>query len=111
MNDYLQKIKTWYGKIKTRKVSYDKPGIRPSADWKMMLVLSFCILCVLGLAAGYFYYKISNGELFMSQQDATAKDAEIDMVLLKKTVADIKAKQDFINQLESSGNKPGDPSI
>ena len=111
MNDYVQKIKILYEKFGGRKVVYEKSGIRPSRDWKIMLVTSFIATCFLAFYAIYFYMRVDRGEIFVVDKGTIGKDAEINSVLLRKIVSEIKNGQDFLGQLKTSNLAPPDPSI
>lgn len=111
MNDLLQKIKPLYEKMGMGKVSYERKGIHPSKDWKIILTTTFVIICLLAFFAIYFYLKIEKGEIFVVTREGVGKDAEINEILLKKVVLEIKNKEDFLRQLKEGSLIPSDPSI
>ena len=111
MKDYLQKIKSWYEAMKTKNVSYEKKSLQPVRDWKIMLTVTFIILCFLAVLSFYFYLKVDSGEMFAISKDRISKDTEINTTLLKKIVGEINSREDFINKLKGGGFVPSDPSI
>lgn len=111
MKDYTQKFKVLYEKLGGQKISYEKSGVRPSRDWKIMLVGTFVVICCLAFFAFDFYWKIEAGEVFMLDTGTVSREAEIDSLLLKKIVGEINDRAAFVQELKASGSIPTDPSI
>lgn len=111
MNDLLQKIKPLYEKLGMGKVSYERKGIHPSKDWRIMLTTTFVVICFLAFFAFYFYLKIDKGEIFVVTREGAGKDAEISEILLKKVVLEIKNKEEFLRKLKEGNLVPSDPSV
>ncbi len=39
MNDFISKIKNWYKNFSSKKVSYEKDGIKPKKDWMIIVLI------------------------------------------------------------------------
>ncbi len=112
MSNLLQKIKSLFGKLKNKKVSYDRGGINPNRQWKIILSTTFIILCFLALIAFYFYSQIDKGNLFTVTSDSAQSEIKIDGSLLKKTVDDINARQAMNYNVRNDGVFiPNNPSL
>lgn len=111
MKNYSQIIKTWYEKMVAEQVSYEKVGLQPTKDWKIMLSTTSILLILMAVFAFYFYVKIENGEIFVVTQEDSARDIEIDTTLLKKVVDDTKERADYFSQIKLKGLTPSDPSL
>ena len=112
MKNYLQKIKLQLGKLKSPKISYDRGGVNPTRDWRILLSITFIILCLLVLVAFYFYRQVEQRSLFSVATDSDQSEIKINTTLLKKTVDDINARQ-MMNYNIRNGvvSVPSDPSI
>ena len=110
MSGLLQKIKTWYAKIRIKRESYVVSGIKPIRDWRILLISTLVIVVVMAIFAFYFYVQIDKGKLFVVKVSKTQNDTKINEVLLKKTVNDINSRKASLNEIRNK-NAPEDPSI
>ena len=110
MSGLLQKIKTWYGKVRTKGQSYKISGIRPVRDWRIILFSTQIIILILVIVAFYFYTQINQGKFFVVKDNSTKDDIKINEVLLKKTVNDINLRKTSFEEIRNKG-VPSDPSL
>ena len=110
MSGLLQKIKTWYGKVRTKGQSYKISNIRPVHDWRMLLVSTLVIVVVMAVFAFYFYMQIDRKKFFVVKDNKTKDDIKINEVLLKKTVDDINSRRTLFEEIRNKG-VPSDPSL
>lgn len=111
MNDLLQKIEAWYDKIKTAGASYQRRGIRPMSDWKIIISTTFIVFCIVASVAFYFYTQIDEGVIFLVQEDASQKAVKLDTTLLKKAVDDMQSRETSLSKIKQNKTAPGDPSL
>ena len=112
MQELLHKIKLIIEKFKSTKIYYMRGGVNPTRDWRILLFISFVVLCILTILAFYFYIQIKRGKLFVAMNDIIENDIKIDNVLLKKTIEDINARQVTSDNIKMGRMAiPSDPSI
>ena len=112
MKDYLQKIKSIVGGLKKEKTSYERGGINPGRDWRILLSITFVILCILAILAVYFYIQIDRGRLFVVPEDSIEDKTKINMILLEKIVGEVKAREARSADIkEGRMAVPSDPSM
>ena len=110
MKDLLQKVKVWYDKTRMAKISYKKYGMRPSHDWRVILVATFVLLCAVSIVAFYFYIQINEGKLFVVTQNKTEKEIELNVDLLKKTIDDLNLRENTLIKIKQNRVVPVEPS-
>ncbi|HEY4508812.1 MAG TPA: hypothetical protein VJC13_00835 [Candidatus Paceibacterota bacterium] len=112
MNDYLQKIKLLSAKLKIRKISYKRGGIKPLRDWGLILLSVFIVSCILVVSVVYFYIQIEHGTLFIVTSDGSESQIKINADLLRATVSDINTREKTNDAVKNGGlSIPSDPSI
>jgi hypothetical protein len=111
MDQYIQKIKGAYEKIKNAQTSYAKVGIQPARDWKIILVSSFAIFCIYAMLAFVFYVQVDSGRFFTISDDSVVTEAKINDALFKKTVEEINTRSNALGTLRSNKIAPEDPSL
>jgi hypothetical protein len=111
MADLNQKIKDWYEKLKPTKASFDRSGISPKKDWRVMLVSTFLALVICAGISLYLYIQINSGALFFTLTDNTEIEVKIDKVLLEKTINDINIRKTTLGDVIQNKSIPSDPSI
>ena len=82
----MQQIKKMWNSTHMRPVSYARFGIRPARDWKIVLIVTQCVVIILAGYAYYIYVQINSGTLFPVVENGAKKEITIDAVLLQKTV-------------------------
>ena len=111
MTEILKKFQNWFSKFTKSQISYNKKGIRPARDWKIILGLSQIIVIIFALLALYFYVEVDKGKFFEISQNKSDNYIEINTNLLNKTVKDINDRQTISSQLNSGSQFPDDPSL
>ena len=111
MKDYLQKIKIWFNKLKAGRVSYDKGGLKPLRDWRIILITTSIIIFILAIFAFYFYIQIESGKLFVSTNEVSDTQLKINDSLLKKTVDELNTRESSTAQIKSGQITAPDPSL
>ncbi len=111
MKDILPKIKSFYKSVVTKKETYKRHGIVPAHHWSLIVIISSFFFCVLGLFGYYVFYLIKNDRLFTVKENAGFREIRINRPLLKKTIDDINAREEYTNNLRISGVKTSDPSF
>lgn len=109
MSHLQQQFKMWYDKIQSRQISYDKIGIRPTREWRMILITIFILLCFSAVATFYFYREVNQGKLFVVVNNDTETQVKINKTLLKKTVDEINAREASMNQINAGKVSLPDP--
>ncbi len=111
MSDLLQKIKQWYESAKTKRLSYEKPGVNPAKDWRFFLSTTFIVGCVLAIVTAYFYMQIDKGRLFTVDSDGTETQVKINNFMLKKTVDEINSRETSMTRIKDGKVSLPDPSL
>lgn len=111
MSDLTQKIKDWYTKISPTKTSFERSGISPKRDWRILLVSTFAVVLVMAGISLYLYIQINNGTLFVTLTENTEIEVKIDKVLLEKTINDINVRKTTLGDVIQNKSIPADPSI
>ncbi len=111
MSDLLKKIKPFLPKLFQKKVSYDKGGLRPSRDWRNILITTFLTLCILASFSFYFYLQVGAGKFFAVTQEDTQNEVKINRNLLDKVVKDINDRKASLEQIKQNKIVPPDPSL
>jgi hypothetical protein len=111
MSEIISKIKKWFGRIRFKKITYIKKGIRPKHDWYIILVITFLLVCVSVGLAYYFYIQIDQGKLFPASDKTSIKSVVIDNVLLNKVIMEIDEREKNLNDFKENKVIPEDPSI
>ncbi len=107
----MQKIKIWYDKLRTTPAPIERSGISPKRDWRILLVSTVVLVCMIGGISLYFYIQINKGQLFVTVRDNTEKEITIDSVLLEKTINDINIRKITLEDIKQNKSIPPDPSI
>ena len=111
MQDKLNKIKDWVkGHFKSDS-TYDKGGIKPARDWRVILTTSFIVVIVLGLVAFYFYYEVSKGKLFVVSEASVVDQVKINRPFLDKVIEGIKTRKTQFENIKTGEGVPSDPAI
>ena len=111
MSRLFQKIKGLYGKIHITHLSYEKRGMRPKHDWKILLVTSCIVLLLMTFFSFYFYTRISQGRLFVVTKNNSGKEVTINSILLQKIVNEIKLREESLHAIKQNKVVPSDPSL
>ena len=111
MADLTQKIKDWYGKLKPTSNSFERSGISPKRDWRILLVTTFFTVLILAGVSLYLYIQINNGTLFLTLTENKEIEVQIDKVLLEKTINDINTRKATLGDIVQNGSIPLDPSL
>lgn len=112
MSQLLDKIKLLIEKFRTKKISYERGGIKPLRDWRVFLYIIFITLCILIVLAFYIYTKVENSTLFVVSKDNTESLKKINQTLLEKTIDDINIRQKAGADVRNGAvSAPVDPSI
>ena len=111
MPKFLEQIKQWFLRFKASRSSYRKDGIHPERDWGILLVSTFVILLISATISFYIYFQIDKDKLFTIKESVSERKVEIDMELFKKTVEDIKVREDSMEALKQNKITAPDPSI
>ena len=88
----IEKIKSWFEKISRGKPSYDKEGIKPSRDWKVMIAVAAIVFCLEAALALFIYFQIENGAWFQTPEDTALTQVFINQNLLQQVADQIDAK-------------------
>ena len=114
MNDInqisMEKIKAWFGKIRSGRSSYDKTGIKPARDWKMMLVFAAVVFCLEAALAWFVYFQVESGAWVSEPQETTPTEVSINQNLLQKVAGEVGAKAAAYSAT-STDKGPADPSL
>ena len=111
MADNIQKIKAWYEKMHVSQVSYEKSGIKPTKDWRILLGVTCMMLCLLAVLAFYFYTSVNNGSFFTTSQDGVMNEVKINESLFNKTIDNINTREMLLNSIKQGRQTPADPSV
>ncbi len=111
MNDPLKKMNEWFEKLRTSQISYDKNGIRPLKDWKIIMTSMFIVLLIIIAIATYFYMEVDGGKFFSVEEGTIGNETKINDNLLKKTLEGLNSRQEKLTILERDRIAPLDPSI
>jgi hypothetical protein len=110
MSDILSKTKKWFGKIRFKKITYIKIGIRPERDWYVILMSTIVLICILGGMAYYFYIQVDQGKLFPSDDTTSIKSVIINNDLLNKVIDEINEREKNLTDFKQNRVIPPDPS-
>lgn len=93
--------------------SYEKPGVRPLSDWKIILPTFFCSLLILGCFAFYFYLNVQDGALWSaSSGDELLPVYQINQKNLTAVTDIFGQKEKNLHDLENGVKAiPPDPSL
>lgn len=111
MSKILQKIKDRYNKIKAGHTSYAKVGIRPTHDWRVILVVTSIVMCIMIVSEFYFYTLVDQGKLFIVAVDDSQKEVKINRELLDKVVGDINLREENMLKIQQNQLTQPNPSI
>ena len=92
---------------------YRKKGIRPGADWKIILVTwMLCILCSIGIHI-FIYFGVKNNSWWSMENADTLYQVKIDKKLLGDALTrfSLQAERLQILQATSTSSTLGDPSL
>ena len=111
MLDKIKKYKDLFKKFSKTEATYDKSGIKPTKDWRIILIVTSVVLFVLGGVAGYFYFEVNSGNLFSVETDQTQDIIKINRTSLDKAVDRLRNNKSLFDSAISSENIPQDPSL
>ena len=111
MKGLLQKIKSWYEKLRNPGISYQIQGLNPAHDWRLILVTTFVLICLEAFLAFYFYIQIDSGKFFVVTGNSEEKEVKLDQSLLQKTVDDLNLKEANLVKIRADRVSPKEPSI
>ena len=111
MQKLFQKIKVWYDKIKIAETSYGISHISPSRDWKILLITTIVLMCIITVSSFYFYIKLDNGEIFNVSSSKKDRELKIDEKSLKQAIDDINLREENFKEAKDNKSVPPDPSI
>jgi hypothetical protein len=111
MKEYINKLKVLYSSLKITRTSYNKKGIRPENDWRILLITTFIILCVVSAYAVYFYIEVRDGKIFVTEKDNINNQTKLNKPLLDKIVNEIDSKNIEFLKLQNSSLGLKDPSL
>jgi hypothetical protein len=111
MNDIIQKIKVWYQNISTKKISFERKGIRPKKHWMIIVFsTSFVTLVLIGISS-YFYIKVENGTLFSVPEREEISEIKVNNILLDKIVNDFDKREKNLSEIRAGKTIPPNPSL
>lgn len=110
MDQYIKKIKLYFNGLIKKDHPYKQEGIRPSRDWKIIVISLAIILFATALMALYFYIQVNNGSLFKTPEDSSNVSVTIDQKALEKTIEKIDVKQATLDELLRNKTTLPDPS-
>ena len=111
MKLYIEKIKSWYSSLKISEPSYEKEGVSPYKDWRIILTSTFVALVVLAGAAYYFYIEVDSGNFFTVSEETEGNEVKINNTLFKKIVDDINNRKQSMENIQKNKIAPPDPSL
>lgn len=111
MQDQIKKIKDWAKSHFKSESTYDKGGIKPSRDWRIVLTSSFVVVVFLGLVAFYFYYEVSNGKLFVVNEASIVDQVKINRPFLDRVIDGVKNRKTQFENIKTGEGIPSDPAL
>jgi hypothetical protein len=111
MNDSFKKIKDWYQNLTTKKISFERTGIKPARDWNIIIFVSLFVLFICGGVAFYFYVKVENGTFFDVSTSEELKEVKINNSVLNKLITDINNRQRKLEEIQTVKKAPANPSL
>lgn len=111
MKDFNNKIKTWYQNFSSKKVSFEKDGIKPKKDWMIIVfVMLFITIILIGISS-YFYINVDNGTLFNVPEREEISEIKVNNKLLEKIVGDYDDKEKRLNEIREGKSIPPNPAL
>lgn len=111
MNDFISKIKNWYKNFSSKKVSYEKDGIKPKKDWMIIvLILLFITIILIGISS-YFYINVDNGTLFNVPEIEEISETKVNRKLLEKVVGEYDDREIRLNEIKEGRDIPPNPAL
>ena len=104
----VQKIKEWLVKTVGQK-TYEKQGISPSKDWKIILTLTAVFFLLEAILSVFIYFQIKNGVWFDRPSDAMISKISINQNLLKGVTDSLDSK--VVKYFNQNISVPADPSF
>lgn len=111
MKDIIEKIKVWYQNISTKKISFERKGIRPKKHWMIIVFSTLFITLVLIGVSSYFYIKVDNGTLFSVPEREEISEIKVNNTLLDKIVNDFDKRERNLAEIRSDKTAPPNPSL
>lgn len=110
MKDSIEKIKSWWLKVSTKKPVYEKKGMSPMRDWKIIFITAQIVVVIGAVGSFIFYRLVDSGEYFAVSEEVMQNEVKINIALLQKTVDDIKAREKSMEDSKRGTGIPADPS-
>ncbi len=111
MKDFINKTKNWYQNLTSKKVSYEKEGIKPKRDWMIVVfVMLFITLILIGIST-YFYINVDNGTLFNVPDREEISEIKVNNKLLEKIVGEYDERQKSLEEISGGKTFPGNPAL
>ncbi len=107
----IKLIKDWWKKANKSSNSYDKGGIKPYRDWKIILVSTFFVLVIVGGLSTYLYMEVGQGRLFAVSDTESVNEAKINRPVLDKAIGVMKERKSLFDGIKNGEGIPADPSI
>lgn len=101
MSDLIHKIKSFFKTSRNTKTFNESGHIRPSRDWKIILVISFLVVCALSLFSFYFYTEIEKGTFFKIESADSLNDVKINNPLLKKIIENLNGRERALENIKN----------
>ncbi|MBA3733487.1 hypothetical protein H0W91_03900 [Patescibacteria group bacterium] len=111
MKEYLNKILKIYKDLKSKHSSYERQGINPANDWKLLLMLVTLILFILAIYAFYLYSQIEQGTIYTINNPVIEKNIKLNTALFDKTVEDINKRAEIYSNTVNNKSIPNDPAL
>ncbi len=107
----MNKIKDWYKNLTTKKVSFERTGIKPTRDWNIVIFTSMITLFICGGMAFYFYIKVENGTFFSTYISEELQEVKINNNILNKLITDLNNRQRKLEEIQTAKKAPANPSL
>ncbi|HRH27082.1 MAG TPA: hypothetical protein PLZ99_02905 [Parcubacteria group bacterium] len=111
MKEYLDKIKNWYQDFSSKKVSFERRGIKPKKHWMIIIFSMFILTLVLIAISSYFYIKVENGTLFSVPEREEISEIKVNNNLLDKIVEDFDNRERNLSEIKAGKAIPNNPSL
>ncbi len=110
MQDFFNKIKNWFKNASGKKITYEKPSLKPESDWVLIFISIQIAIVICGAFAFYFYTQVESGSFFKVEQGNFENEVKINNQLLSKTLEDINLREQNLSRIKEDGFVPPDPS-
>jgi len=111
MKGFFAKIKTWYEKIRTSKVSYTSKGIKPVRDWQLISLIWLILFVISITFASYLYVEIDHGKIFTVKKNDKGGKVVLNSPLLQKIADEARARKIKFDDARNGNLSVSDPSL